>query len=224
MKESADGRGKWLRALLPPGIPRRQRQQVDSDTPGQPNAASACSEDSGTIAIIPNALFGGPSMALLKLRFAVRLVALAGFLLLCGMQTAISQSPTASSAAASVVKVKDFAGTWNWMFKDKRFATMTLEQDGDRLTGTMTNGHIDMDDSGKITNASSATGSTSIVKTTMENGRLILLAKDGENETEFAMTLTSPSTAELRFRGDGAPALVQPIRLEKVWSEPPVEK
>jgi hypothetical protein len=163
-------------------------------------------------------------MALSKMKFVVWRVELAGFLLLCGMQVGISQASTASSAAASVVKVKDFAGTWNWMFKDKRFATMTLEQDGDRLTGTMTNGHIDMDESGKITNASSAAGTTSIVKTTMEDGLLILLAKDGEHETEFAMKLTSPSTAELRFRGDGAPALAEPIRLEKVWSEPPVDK
>jgi hypothetical protein len=108
------------------------------------------------------------------------------------------------------------------MFGDKRFATMTLEQKGDQLTGTMTNGHIDMDGQGKITNAARETGSTPIVKSTMEDGKLVLLAKDGQDETEFAMTLTSPSTAELRFHGEGAPANAEPIRLEKVWSEPPV--
>jgi hypothetical protein len=160
-------------------------------------------------------------MALLKMKFVVWRVALTGFLLLCGVRAAIAQ-PRANSAAPAPVKAKDFAGTWNWMFRDKRFATMTLQPKGDQLTGTMTNGHIDMDELGKITNASSATGSTPIVKTTMEDGRLILLAKDGEHETEFAMTLTSPFTAELRFHGDGARARADPIRLEKVWSEPPV--
>jgi hypothetical protein len=175
-------------------------------------------------AIIPNSLFGGALMALMKKKFFVWRVALAGFLLMCGVPAGISQAPAANSAAPAAVKAKDFAGTWNWMFQDKRFATMTLEQQGDQVTGTMTNGHIDLDELGKITNASSVTGSTPIVKTTMEDGRLILLAKDGEDETEFAMTLTSPSTAELRFHGDGAPARAQPIRLEKVWSEPPMEK
>ena len=120
--------------------------------------------------------------------------------------------------------VKDFAGTWNWMFEDRRFATMTLRQDGDQLTGSMTKSHVDFDERGRINSAAAAKGTTPIVKTTAKDGKLILLAKDGEDETEFAMTLTSPATAELRFYGDGAPRNARPIRLEKVWSEPPVEK
>jgi hypothetical protein len=128
----------------------------------------------------------------------------------------------AQAAAPEPAVVKDFAGTWNWMFEDKRFATMTLKQDGDQLTGSMTNGHIDLDERGRIASAIAVTGTTPIVKTTLEGGRLILLARDGDDETEFAMTLTSSSTAELRFYGDGAPQSAQPIRLEKVWSEPPV--
>jgi hypothetical protein len=189
------------------------------------NGADAWSEGAGIpIAIIPNSLFGGVSMALLKKKFVVWSVVLAGFLLMCGVQAGTAQAPAANSAAPAAAKAKDFAGTWNWMFRDQRFATMILEQEGDQLTGTMTNGHIELDDLGKIANASSATGSTPIVKTTVEDGRLILLAKDGEDETEFAMTLISPSTAELRFHGDGAPARAEPIRLEKVWSEPPVAK
>jgi hypothetical protein len=150
-------------------------------------------------------------------------VTLAGILLMSGMQPGRVPA-VAQSAAGDHPIVKDFAGTWNWMFEDKRFATMTLNQDGDQLTGSMTNGHIDFDERGKISSATAAKGTTPIVKTTIRDGKLILLARDGEDETEFAMTLTSPSTAELRLYGDGAPGNAQPIRLEKVWSEPPVEK
>lgn len=132
--------------------------------------------------------------------------------------TPVQARPEAHAAA------KEYAGTWNWMFEDRRFATMTLNQDGDQLSGSMTNGHIDLDERGRITGATSAKGTTRIVKTTFEDDKLILLARDGDDETEFAMTLTSPSTAELRFHGDGAPGNAQPIRLEKVWSEPPVDK
>ncbi|KAA6457509.1 hypothetical protein DYQ86_22000 [Acidobacteria bacterium AB60] len=120
--------------------------------------------------------------------------------------------------------MRSFAGTWNWMFEEKRFATMTLTAEGDQLTGSMTNGHIELDELGRISLASAAQGTTPIVKTTLQNGMLILLAKDGEDETEFSMTLLSPSLAELRFYGDGAPQSGRPIRLEKVWSEPPVPK
>ena len=162
-------------------------------------------------------------MTILKRSVLVCGVTLAGILLMRGMQPgrvpAIAQSTAGGHAA-----VKDFAGTWNWMFEDRRFATMTLNQDGDQLTGSMTNGHIDFDERGKISGATAAKGNTPIVKSTMHDGKLILLARNGEEETEFAMTLTSPSTAELRFDGDGAPQNAQPIRLEKVWSEPPIEK
>ena len=161
-------------------------------------------------------------MTLFEKNLLVCGAALAGLLLIGGMRTGLTQA--APSSAPPSVAAKDFAGTWNWMFQDRRFATMILEQKGDQITGTMTNGHIDMDGQGKITKAAAEKGSTPIVKSTMEKGRLILLAKDGKDATEFAMTLTSPTTAELRFSGKGAPARAEPIRLEKVWSEPPVER
>lgn len=162
-------------------------------------------------------------MTYLKRSLLVCGVTLAGILLMSGMRPGRVQA-AAQSAAGDRAALKDFAGTWNWMFDDKRFATMTLNQDGDQLTGSMTNAHIDLDERGKISTATAVKGTTPIVKSTIHDGRLILLARDGEDETEFAMALTSSSTAELRFYGDGAPQNAQPIRLERVWSEPPLEK
>jgi hypothetical protein len=171
--------------------------------------------------IIPDSFRRSAWMTGLKKCVLLCGAALAGLLLIGGVRAQLIEASGQASGADNVA-AKDFAGTWNWMFEDKRFATMTLKQAGDQLTGSMTNGHIDLDDRGRIASATAAKGSTSIVKTTMENGKLILLAKDGDDETEFAMTLTSASTAELRFHGDGAPGNAQPIHLEKVWSEPPV--
>jgi hypothetical protein len=159
----------------------------------------------------------------LKRTAVVCRVALAGTFLMGGIH-ARHVLASAQSGAADRPAVKDFAGTWNWMFEDRRFATMTLKQDGNDLTGSMTNGHIDLDERGRISGAKAEKGTTPIVKSILEDGNLILLARDGDDETEFAMTLTSPSTAELRFHGNGAPGNAQPIRLERVWSEPPVEK
>ena len=159
----------------------------------------------------------------LRTAVAVSGAALAVFVVAGRSEAGLAQAP-AAVAVVDHAAVKDFAGTWNWMFEDKRFATMTLKQDGDEVTGTMTNGHIDLDERGRITSAAAVKGTTPIVKATLAEGRLILLAQDGDDQTEFAMKLTSPTTAELRFYGDGAPQNAQPIRLEKVWSEPPVEK
>ena len=150
-------------------------------------------------------------------------VVFAAAILTAGIQA--GHVPASAQAAASDhVAVKDFAGTWNWMFEDRRFATMTLSEDGDQLTGSMTNVHIDLDERGRITSVAALKGATPIVKTSVENGKLILLAKDRDDQTEFEVTLTSPLTAALRFHGDREPGNAQPIRLEKVWSEPPVEK
>jgi len=163
-------------------------------------------------------------MAQLKTRLVFWRLALAGFLLLCGAQAGIAQAPPANSAAPAAVKAKDFAGMWNWMFKDKRFATMTLDLNGNQLTGTVTNEWVNMNDQGQITGAQPRPGSSVIAQTTVSNGKLSIVEKTSKEELEWSMTLTSPTTAELRILGEGAPANAEAIRLEKVWSEPPVEK
>ena len=163
-------------------------------------------------------------MALLKNNLVVWRVALAGFLLLCGVQASIAQAPAANSAAPAAINAKDFAGTWNWMYKDKRFATMTLDLKDGKLAGKVTNEWMNLDEQGRITGAEARPGSSVIAQASMNKGTLSIVEKTAEEELKWSMTLTSPTTAELRIRGEGAPANAEPIRLEKVWSEPPVEK
>lgn len=161
-------------------------------------------------------------MTFLKIN-RIRRAALAGLFVAGGLQVGLAQAPAAKTATIDHVAAKDFAGTWNWMFQDRRFGTMTLELRGDELNGTMTNVHIDMDSQNKITHAASSSGSTPVMGT-LRNGELRVIAKTGDDKSEFAMTLISPLVAELRFSGEGAPAHADAIRLEKVWSEPPVDK
>ncbi len=162
-------------------------------------------------------------MTFSKINTTICRAALAGVFLMGGLQAGFAQAPAAKPAATDRVAAKDFAGTWNWMFQDRRFGTMTLELRGDELKGSMTNVHIDMDSQNKITHAASSSGSTPVMGT-LRNGVLRVVAKTGDDETEFAMTLVSPLAAELRFSGEGAPAHAEAIRLEKVWSEPPVDQ
>lgn len=125
---------------------------------------------------------------------------------------------------AASVTAKDFVGTWNWIYKDRHFATTILKLDGERLSGTMTHSQIEMDNDGNITRAVAAKGQSPILHAWPQNGVLHIVSKDGQDTVEMAMILTSPTTAELRFTGQGAPAHGKSIRLEKVWSEPPVLK
>ncbi len=152
-----------------------------------------------------------------RMAFAVSLV-------MSGSRAGVAQTPAAQFVGSDHATAKDFAGTWNWMYKDKRFATMTLNLDGNQLAGTVTNEWMSMNEQGRITGAESRPGSSVITKASMNNGKLSIVEKTDGEELEWAMTLTSPTTAELRIAGADAPANAEAIRLEKVWSEPPVDK
>jgi hypothetical protein len=122
--------------------------------------------------------------------------------------------------SGATATAKQFVGTWNWVLHDRHFATMILEQRGDQFGGSMTNCSIDMDKDGKVTKAVATEGSSPIARAEFDKGVLHIVDQDGD---EWAMTLTSDTTAQLRAAGAGAPTNAEPIRLEKVWSEPPVQ-
>ena len=116
----------------------------------------------------------------------------------------------------------DYVGSWHLMFQGKAFATLTIEQHGAQLSGSLTGVSIDMDDNGKITNAVANNGPASTLHAAMQDGVLHVSEKDGDDVMEWTMTLSSPKTGELRF-ARGGPANAEAIRLEKLWSEPPVQ-
>jgi hypothetical protein len=116
----------------------------------------------------------------------------------------------------------DYVGIWEWMFQGKSFATMVIQKHWDHFSGSLTGVSIQMDDSGKLTKAVATNGPSSTLQMFFANGVLHVSEKDGDDEIKWTMTLTSPKTGELRFAG-GAPANAEPIRLEKLWPEPPVQ-
>jgi hypothetical protein len=110
---------------------------------------------------------------------------------------------------------RDYAGTWDWMFHEKPFATMVLKQKGDGFTGAITNCTLDMDSDGHITGATAGEGYTPIVSTSFTQGGLHIVEKEGDDETEWDMTLQSATKAQMRMAGENA-AGADAIELVKV--------
>ncbi|HEY3704036.1 MAG TPA: hypothetical protein VGL22_03190 [Terracidiphilus sp.] len=143
---------------------------------------------------------------------------------LLGAGPAMLNEPMVYAQGASALPaLRSFAGTWNLMFEEKHFATMILKEQDGRLTGSLTNESLGMNEEGRITRADARTGTSPVVRTVLEGQVLHIVEKDGADEIEWAMTLKSETRATLKIEGAGAPANAQPIELERVWSEPPVQ-
>ena len=119
-----------------------------------------------------------------------------------------------AQASPPAAKPEDFAGTWNWMFQGKPFATMAVEVKADGVTGSITGASIHTDENGKITEAIAGTGACSIIRSSMKDGALHLVCKEEDEEIEWAVKLTSPGTAEIVASGADAPKM-EPIHAEK---------
>ena len=119
---------------------------------------------------------------------------------------ATSRQTIGSEAAQS------FAGTWNWMFKGKTFATMTLTPSRSGLTGTVTESRIALNDDGTLKKADASDDTTpkQITKAEREGSVLRVKVADG---FEFTVTLKDNTHAELL--PGGAPRNMKPIALEK---------
>jgi hypothetical protein len=147
----------------------------------------------------------------------IRLAALvtvgAAFFFACA--AALSPAHPVAAASNGGFEAADFAGTWNWMFEGKRFATMTLVLKGGQFTGSLTNESINVDGDGKISGATAAPGTSEIVKATREGDVLHVVTKDGDDTTDLWVTLKSAQVAEVSFAAPGATAPIPPIRAEK---------
>jgi hypothetical protein len=151
-------------------------------------------------------------------RIAVCYAFLVGVILLLGTPGEFS-----AAQARSAYNPADYAGIWHLMFQGKPFATMTIELHDFHFTGSLTHANMQMGADGKLTVAEAGEGLSPFQRATLQDGVLHIVSGEGGDELEVAMTLTSAKTAELRFVGEGAPANAEVIKLEKVWSEPPVQ-
>jgi hypothetical protein len=146
----------------------------------------------------------------------------ATFAFAAGLLSFVGDGGGGTVQAQSNVTGTDYVGRWHWMFQGNAFATMTIERRGDQFSGSLTGVSIEIDDNGKLTRAVATDGPSSTLQMSLDNGVMHVSEKDGDDKIEWTMTLTSPKTGELRFAG-GAPANAEPIKVEKLWSEPPVQ-
>jgi hypothetical protein len=111
-------------------------------------------------------------------------------------------------------KINEFAGTWHWMYNGRPFATMVLTPKADGLTGSLTNASIDTNPDGKITSATALSGSSPIIKSWLVGEILHIVGKDDDDEVEWAVKLTSATTADIVLGGDKGPK-IEPIHAER---------
>ena len=109
-------------------------------------------------------------------------------------------------------RTQAFAGTWNWMFKGRSFATMILVPDGSDFRGSVTESRIALDDEGYLSMADPSENSIAvpITKAVMEGSALHVTVEGG---FEFLVTLKDDTHVEIR--PVGAPANMKPIQAER---------
>lgn len=114
--------------------------------------------------------------------------------------------------AGSSEDVQLFAGTWNWMFQGKRFATMTLIRSGCGFRGTVTESRIALNDDGtlKMADPSDDKKPKQITKAELDGAALRVTVADG---FEFTMSLKNTTHAEVL--PGGSPPNMKPIPLER---------
>jgi hypothetical protein len=111
-------------------------------------------------------------------------------------------------------QVNQFAGTWHWMYSGRPFVTMVLSPKADGFTGSVTNASIDTNPDGKITSVTALSGSSPIIKSSLVGEILHIVCKVDDDEVEWAVKLTSATSADIILAGDQAPKM-EPIRAER---------
>jgi hypothetical protein len=134
---------------------------------------------------------------------------------LFGSSTVLARAVSLQEASASTNTAQKFAGTWNWMFQGKSFATMILVQNSSGITGSVTESKIALDDDGELSQADPSDNSapSPITKTKLEGNALRITVGDGDHPFEFLVTLKDATHAEIH--PIGAPPNMKPIQAER---------
>jgi hypothetical protein len=103
-----------------------------------------------------------------------------------------------------------FVGTWNWMFKDKSFATTTLTRSGSGLGGTVTKSRIALNDDGTLKKADQSNDKTPKQITTAESDGAVLRITVADG---FKFTMSLKDTTHAEILPGGAPLNMKLISL-----------
>jgi len=98
-----------------------------------------------------------------------------------------------------------FLGTWQAEFQGKRFLTLKLRDDGQRITGTLSPFNVNFDSSGNLAEAGPGSGGGwDIFEAKLDNGTLHVKCKDPDTPgdvDEFELKLVEDDRAELNMVG-----------------------
>ena len=132
-----------------------------------------------------------------------------------GGRTSIAWGVGMQAAPATTDTAKEFAGTWNWMLHGTRAVTLVLTPSGSGFTGSLTNIEgIQLDQDGTVLRIEPGDGTTPILSAALDGPVMHFKTKDGDDETEWTVTLKGSGNAEVRGRGPEGPAM-KPIAAEK---------
>jgi len=114
----------------------------------------------------------------------------AGLLLMAGAISAGAQSKTSA---------QHFAGIWNAEFQGKTFATLTLREKDNQLTGSMTGANINLDKNGNLTSAEKSGSESKIADAKLAGDTLSFDTKDQDSGEvmNWKMQVSSNSDGEL---------------------------
>jgi len=124
--------------------------------------------------------------------------ALASTLLLVVWTTAFSTRAIPSAQASA--NLQAFVGTWQAKFDGKVFQIVILELKNGKLTGSVSRGHIELNDEGVMTAAELKEGSDPIIDSRLEGKVLHLTTSDQTEKSEkinFDLTLTGTDEATI---------------------------
>jgi len=96
---------------------------------------------------------------------------------------------------------KAFLGTWQSQFQGKVFLTIKLEDEGGKLTGSISHMQIGLDNQGELTSAEPQEGEDAFSEAKLTGNSLHLTSKSatGQDITQYEMEITGADLAELRF-------------------------
>lgn len=106
----------------------------------------------------------------------------------------------AASSTPSSADLQPFVGTWQAKFDGKVFQVVTLELKNGRLIGSVSRGHVELNDDGVLTAAELKEGSDPIVDSRFD-GKAVILTTTDQADAQATNAKPDTNTFEMTLTG-----------------------
>ncbi len=138
--------------------------------------------------------------------------------LLIAAWVVLSLFGTEVSPAQATTNPSAYVGIWKVTAQDKRVGTLELMNYNGRLTGSLTNGHANMDSNGKLVEFDAIPGAAPVVQASISQGMLAISTEEiNEAIVPWNMTLTGEGRGLLQLAFKGHEMTFQITRIS--WEE-----